>query len=191
MMRKLVLLVVAAFILLPASAQLRRSELSVSYGFAPVTGWTDTYTQLVKELVSGHDTGLKGWGAVTVGYNFRLLNKLSLGVQVVYASNDRRFVPSASEGSAAAPGTVASHYWSVMPNLKWTWLNLRIASLYSRVAVGSTFSRAEAEERRASATDFAFQVSPVGLEVGGRLAAYAEAGIGASGCLVFGARYRF
>lgn len=50
MMRKLLLLFVAALFLLPASAQLRRSELSVSYGFAPVTGWTDTYTDLLKDL---------------------------------------------------------------------------------------------------------------------------------------------
>ncbi len=188
MMRKLLLLFVAALFLLPASAQLRRSELSVSYGFAPVTGWTDTYTDLLKDLVAGHDTGLKGWGAVTVGYNFRLLNKLSLGVQVVYASNDRRIVPAAN---AAPAGTATSHYWTVMPNLKWTWLNLRVVSLYSRVGVGSTFSKAEAGGSDVSATDFAFQASPVGVEVGGRLAAYAEAGIGASGCLIFGARYRF
>ena len=61
----------------------------------------------------------------------------------------------------------------------------------SRVGVGSTFSKAEAGGSDVSATDFAFQASPVGVEVGGRLAAYAEAGIGASGCLIFGARYRF
>ena len=40
-------------------------------------------------------------------------------------------------------------------------------------------------------TQFAFQVSPVGVEVGGRVAAYAEAGIGTSGCLLVGVRYRF
>jgi hypothetical protein len=42
-----------------------------------------------------------------------------------------------------------------------------------------------------SARQWAFQVSPIGVEIGGKVAAYAEAGIGTMGSLVAGLRFRF
>ena len=86
---------------------------------------------------------------------------------------------------------IRNRYWAVMPNVKWTWLNLKIVSLYSRAAVGAVFSEAESGGESEHATRFAYQVSPVGVTVGGRLAAYAEAGVGASGSLLVGLRYSF
>ena len=68
-----------------------------------------------------------------------------------------------------------------MPHLKMRWLNLRILSLYSRIGVGLS----------ESARQWAFQVSPIGVEIGGKVAAYAEAGIGTMGSLVAGLRFRF
>lgn len=62
---------------------------------------------------------------------------------------------------------------------------------YDFVSSGASFSRSEVGGESDKSTQFAFQVSPVGVEVGGRVAAYAEAGIGTSGCLLVGVRYRF
>lgn len=78
-----------------------------------------------------------------------------------------------------------------MPNAKWNWLNLKIVSFYTRVGAGALFAKAKVGGQSDKSTLFAFQVSPVGVEVGGRIAAYAEAGIGTSGSLLVGARYRF
>ena len=35
-----------------------------------------------------------------------------------------------------------------MPNVKWTWLNLKIITLYSRGAIGAVFSKAEIEDAK-------------------------------------------
>ena len=59
------------------------------------------------------------------------------------------------------------------------------------VGSGASFSRSEVGGESDKSTQFAFQVWPVGVEVGGRVAAYAEAGIGTSGCLLVGVCYRF
>lgn len=59
------------------------------------------------------------------------------------------------------------------------------------MTVGAAFSKSKAVGKSDSTTQFAFQVSPLGVEVGGRLAAFAEGGIGMSGSFVIGARYRF
>lgn len=184
MLRKILIAAAVVLVAAPALAQgSRRSEVSVSYGIAPVTDWIDSYSDMLTGIVAGSDTDLTGWGSVTVGYNFRLIGSLRLGAQVVYSSNDQKIRNSGSE--------ISNRYWSVMPNVKWNWLNLKIVSFYSRLGAGASFSKAKVGDHSDTSRQFAFQVSPVGVEVGGRIAAYAEAGIGVSGCLLVGARYRF
>ena len=180
------MLMVAVVVLMavPALAQgSRRSEVSVSYGVAPVTDWIDSYSDMLTGLFTNANTDLKGWGAVTVGYSFRLIGSLRLGAQVVYSSNTQEVKRVGSE--------IKNRYWSLLPNVKWNWLNLKVVSFYSRLGAGAAFSKAKVDGQSEKSTLFAFQVSPVGVEVGGRIAAYAEAGIGTSGCLLVGARYRF
>ena len=70
-------------------------------------------------------------------------------------------------------------------------MNLKVVSFYSRLGAGASISRSEVGGESDKSPQFAFQVSPGGGEVGGRGAAYAEAGIGTSGCLLVGVRYRF
>ena len=144
MIKKLLMAAAVVAMAVPAAAQgSRRSEVSVSYGVAPVTDWIDSYSDMLTGLFTNANTDLEGWGAVTVGYSFRLIGSLRLGAQVVYSSNTQEVRGAGSE------------------------------------------------IRSRKSSQFAFQVSPVGVEVGGRVAAYAEAGIGTSGCLLVGVRYRF
>jgi len=177
MIKKLLMAAAVVAMAVPAAAQgSRRSEVSVSYGVAPVTDWIDSYSDMLTGLFTNANTDLKGWGAVTVGYSFRLIGSLRLGAQVVYSSNTQEVRGAGSE--------IRNRYWSLLPNVKWNWMNLKVVSFYS-------FSRSEVGGESGKSTQFAFQVSPVGVEVGGRVAAYAEAGIGTSGCLLVGVRYRF
>lgn len=184
MIRKILFFAAAVLVAVPACAQkMHRSEVSVSYGFAPITNWIDAYSDQLTGLFSGSDTSLTGWGVVTAGYNFRLLGGLSLGAEVAYSSNRQKVKHVGS--------TIKTRYWTLMPNVKWNWLNLKIMTFYTRIGAGAAFSKSKVDGHEDTATKFAFQVSPIGLEVGGRLAAYAEAGIGTSGCFQVGVRYRF
>ena len=179
MIKKLLMAAAVVAMAVPAAAQgSRRSEVSVSYGVAPVTDWIDSYSDMLTGLFTNANTDLKGWGAVTVGYSFRLI-----GAQVVYSSNTQEVRGAGSE--------IRNRYWSLLPNVKWNWMNLKVVSFYSRLGAGASFSRSEVGGESDKSTQFAFQVSPVGVEVGGRVAAYAEAGIGTSGCLLVGVCYRF
>ena len=182
-MKKILFLAAAVLFCMPLFAQDHRSEITVSYGYAPTSNWSDSFSA-IKDLVSDAKTDISGWGAVTVGYNFRLLGPLSIGAQVVCSTNDQKIRSTGTD--------IRNRYWAVMPNVKWTWLNLKIITLYSRGAIGAAFSKAEIEDAKDEhATRFAYQVSPIGITVGGRLALYAEAGIGASGSILAGVRYRF
>lgn len=184
MIKKLLMAAAVVVMAVPAAAQgSRRSEVSVSYGVAPVTDWIDSYSDMLTGLFTNANTDLEGWGAVTVGYSFRLIGSLRLGAQVVYSSNTQEVRDAGSE--------IRNRYWSLLPNVKWNWMNLKVVSFYSRLGAGASFSRSEVGGESDKSTQFAFQVSPVGVEVGGRVAAYVEAGIGTSGCLLVGVRYRF
>lgn len=184
MIKKLSLVVLALMFVTASFAQgSRRQEITLSYGVAPVTDWIDSYSNLLTGAVVGADTELSGWGAVSLGYNFRVIGGLRIGAQVIYSSNTQSVKDSPSE--------LRNRYWSVMPNIKWNWLNLKIVSIYARVGAGVSFVKSEYKMQNETSTQLAFQVSPLGVEVGGRLAAYAEAGIGTSGSLVAGIRYRF
>lgn len=184
MIRKLSLVAVALLFVATSFAQgSRRQEITLSYGVAPVTDWIDSYSNLLTGAVVGADTKSTGWGAVSMGYNFRVIGGLRVGAQLVYSSNTQSVKDSSSD--------VSYRYWSVLPMVKWNWLNLKIVSIYARAGAGVTFAKASYDSRSEKSTQFAFQVSPLGVEVGGRLAAYAEAGIGTAGSLVAGIRYRF
>lgn len=193
MIKKLMLVAVALTIAATSFAQgSRRQEISLAYGVAPVTDWVDSYSNLLTGAVLGSDTELTGWGAATLGYSFRVIGGLRVGAQVVYSSNTQQVVYLSSTQKVKGVGPdISNSYWSVMPNVKWNWLNLKIISLYARVGAGLTFAKSEYGDRNESATRWAYQVSPIGIEVGTRIAAFAEAGIGTSGSLIVGARYRF
>ena len=113
-----------------------------------------------------------------MGYSFRVIGSLRIGAQVVY------FVERA--GDQGLRFGDQKPLLAVMPNVKWNWLNLKIVSFYTRVGAGASFAKAKVGGQSDKSTLFAFQVSPVGVEVGGRVAAYAEAGIGTSGSLLVG-----
>lgn len=186
MKKKMILLALLLVFAAPGFAQkqgMPRSEVSLSYGVGPVTNWIDTYSDILTGILSGSNSNMSSWGAATLGYNFRLTRNFSIGAQAIYSSNRSELKNSGIQ--------IKNRYWSVMPNVKWSWLNLKIVSLYSRLGAGATFSKAKSGGTADSSTQFAFQVSPIGIEVGGNLAAYAEVGIGTSGCLMAGVRYRF
>lgn len=184
MVRKILLFAVFVVCAVPVCAQgIPRSEVSLSYGVAPITDWIDTYTGLLGELHGAAKHSVTGWGAVTAGYHLRLVGGISIGAQIVYSSN--------KQSIRHTDARISTRYWSVMPGVKLNWLNLKVLTFYARAGVGASFSKAKSGRKEETATKFAFQLSPVGLEIGGRVAAYAEAGIGTAGCFVVGARYRF
>ena len=107
MIKKLLMAAAVVVMAVPAAAQgSRRSEVSVSYGVAPVTDWIDSYSDMLTGLFTNANTDLKGWGSVTVGYSFRLIGSLRLGAQVIYSSNTQEIRGAGSE--------IRNRYWSLL-----------------------------------------------------------------------------
>lgn len=183
MFKKVLLAAAVALFGIPslAHAQLGRGEISVGYGVVPATNWIDAYSNALLDVLDMKDASMESWGGVSVNYGLRLIGGFGVGATFVYSSNTQRL-----DGRK-----IATNCYSIMPHLKMRWLNLRILSLYSRLGAGVTFVKSSGEGLREAERRFAFQVSPIGVEVGGNLAAYVEAGIGTTGSLVAGLRFRF
>lgn len=186
-MKKIILAVACSLFAFTISAQpISRSEVSVSYGLFPATTWVDSFSDIWVNIFTGSEINRKDWGAVTVGYNYRVLKRLSIGVDLSYASNTAEFT---SDGNLWR--TQKNNYWSIMPNLRYSWLNVGILSLYSRAGVGVSCNTTKVDNNTKSSTHLAFQVSPLGIQVGGKISGFVEGGVGMSGSLIAGIRCRF
>lgn len=184
MIRKILFLAALLAVVIPASAQrMHRNELSLSYGAFPTTNWVDEYVGYFDGFYGNASSTMSAWGAVTAGYSFSITKRLSVGVQGVYSSNEQRY--------HTLDATVHNRYWAVMPAVKFSWANLRMVSFYSRVGMGLSFAKSKTGGESVSETQVAFQVSALGVETNGRLGVYAEAGVGQSGCILIGGRWRF
>ena len=141
----------------------------------------DVYSNLALPFLSSK-TGNE-WGAATLGYNYYLTNHISVGAQIVYSSSKTKI----------AETSYKNNYISIMPDVRYSWFNQSWFSLYSRVGAGVLIRHINYTEKIDSENDtkFAYQISPIGLDFGKTIIGFAEFGLGVSGTIIVGARYRF
>lgn len=207
MKKILIALGAAALLIFPAGANaqtngtdFRRNEISLSYGILPTTSWMDMITDMFI-LVGTGATGSpqtrnsSELGAFTASYYYRFNKVLAVGGSYTYSRIDKQII---NADTNVKIGKAASNYHTVMPTLKVNWLNRGVISLYSKVSAGisigtyrETYDRGNGSDFRDTAVMFAFQVSPIGIEAGRGLAGFLEAGIGNTGTVMAGIRYRF
>ena len=83
-----------------------------------------------------------------------------------------------------------------MPTAKFNWLNRGIVTLYSKVATGIYIGsvsdcKVNDLDKDKTSVGFAFQASPIGIELGKQFAFFAEAGLGNTGTVMAGFRVKF
>lgn len=172
-----------------------RHELFVGYGAVPTTDFFGLYSNMLSRLVSFgpvSQENSRSFGAVNVGYLYYVKPWFGVGAIYSYANLKQDVV---SEGMKI--GVEKYGYHNIMPSAKFNWLRRPIVTLYSRVAAGVTITPQQYTDAKTGLTSkttdamFAFQVSPVGVEVGRAFAGFAEVGIGNMGVVQVGLRYRF
>ena len=89
---------------------------------------------------------------------------------------------------------------TVMPSVKFNWLRKKSFGMYSALSAGVMFASVSVEGEAKAAdpnakdetvTTFMFQATALGLEFGGKVRGFVEAGLGEKGLLCAGLRYRF
>lgn len=167
-----------------------RHHVSLAYGMVSVYDVEPMLGGLFPELeASGLDEGVN-MGAVTLGYGYQLSKQLTVGGVFSYAGQ------FGTIQTKPATYVVQQNFFSIMPQVKYNWLNRETWRLYSRVAAGVVVANVGYQDgteinERQTAVSFAFQVSPIGFEFGRVLAGFVEAGFGATGVLAVGIRKSF
>ena len=152
-----------------------KNEISISYGFGAFTDLSSSY---LSGIFSGKQTNYIG--AFGVEYFHR--PKSALGVGVVGTFSTCKWNDS---------NNARTKYFSIMPAVKYNWLNRDHLSMYSKVALGVLFGIDSGDVKDKTNVAVGWQASLVGAEFGSAFRGFLELGYGEQGILVAGLRYKF
>lgn len=200
-MKKIVMMVVAAMMAtmtVCAQNEQLKNEIGVSYG-AGLSMIGDGIGNGIGNGLIEQGLGVYKWdnqkqfGSLSVEY-FRHLNNPKLAVGVI-GSFSRCSEDVILKSDNVKKGDRARNYFTVMPAIKYSWINKKHFALYSKGAVGITVMNVKSNQGTYSSNDskvyFAFQASLVGVEFGGKLRGFVEAGVGEQGIVLAGLKYKF
>lgn len=82
-------------------------------------------------------------------------------------------------------------YLYILPTFRWHWFTRPQFSLYSSAGLGAYFLRNSFGGDTYHKKEFAYQFSFLGIEYGNQFAFFTEFGVGYTGTIVAGGRFRF
>lgn len=170
-------------------------EVTVGYGLLPATSlqtWSRSSYNYDKDYV----------GSIYATYTYRFNQVVGIGATVAYDPANRNYYDDQMP-ELGDICKVRQNNFTVMAHLKINWLNTRVVAMYSKVSLGATFGKANVNNlypdiyevafpEKSSKPRFAYNVAPVGIELGNRqYAAFMQCGFGAEGVFCIGFRYGF
>jgi len=174
-----------------------KNEISISYG-ASVSTITDGIGNAIGNGVIESMTGRewaneKQFGSLSIEYFHHLSDpKVAVGVIGTFCQYGEDVV---NRSSKAKEGERTRNYFTVMPSIKYAWINKDHFALYSKAAIGLTLEqdkqKMNGKTSNNSQVSLAFQFSAIGVEFGGKFRGFVEAGVGEQGIVLAGLRYKF
>ena len=177
-----------------------KDEIGISYGLGLSVigdGIGNTIGMgLVDGFVGREWTDEKVSGTIAVEYFHHLGNpKLAVGGILTWAHYGEDVVNKDNKSVVVAERS--RNYVSLMPAVKYAWVNNEHFAFYSKAAVGLMvlFNKDNDIENNKKNNDqgyfFMWQASPVGIEFGSKVRGFAELGVGEQGFALAGVRYKF
>ncbi len=129
-------------------------------------------------------------GTWSLSYDYRFKKWFDLGLTLSYYGEYSR---SYSNRDSSPVGRNRAHALTVMPAVRFTWVNTGWVRMYSTLGLGATLSGGRFDHNSEPFRDgfIAFQLTPVGIAVGRSLFGFAELGLGAQGVFMMGIGYKF
>ena len=203
-MKKIMMMVAVALMTamnVNAQSEDLKNEINVSYGFGSLSQLGDGIGEGFGEGLgmifsdTENDDGIV-LGPMSLEYFYHFNNpRLAIGGFVSYSKWDSDVVKKG--GDKEKVGERNRNYFSVMPAIKWYWVNKNSFGLYSKAAAGIAFLSstekdfATSKSEDDSSTHFMFQCSAIGAELGKQVRGFAELGFGNQGFVQVGIRYKF
>ncbi len=188
MVKKCMAVMASALMMVSANAQELKNELSVSWGEATNIELSELLLLGITDAVLGEDPNPHYTGAFTLQYFRNVSPKLWVGGNFTYEHSWAR--TKNAQGQSELDHSF--HYFTLMPAVKYKWVNTSVVGLYSKLGVGITYGHLSSDGDSNDGVVFNYQVTPIGFEIGNtRVRAFSELGWGAQGIIQVGARYNF
>lgn len=193
----LVLFALMAMVCVQAQDENPSHEIGVSYGLGVSLigdGIGNAVGAGIFEALTGYEwTNKKNFGTLGVEYFYHLADapRTAIGGIFTYA----RYGEDVEKGGVKE-GERTRSYMTLMPSVKYYYVNGKNFGLYSKVAAGVMMMRAKSESNGKSDTDsdfrFMCQASLLGLEAGSQnFRCFFELGAGEQGIILAGLKYKF
>ena len=196
-MKKLVALLLCLIVVCPVFAKndTDKNEFSITYGQITVPQAAYVLGGVFGSMFSlGHFSFENAHfiGGAGVEYVHYVNDWLGFGGAVLCDYMTATAVNVDSEGKKTPNGKFQLGVASVMPVVKFAWLNREHVGLYSKLAAGAGFTFTNQSEDTKDNFAFAFQVTPIGMDFGGEsFRGFAELGLGMQGLVNVGIRWLF
>lgn len=168
-----------------------KHEISVGYGAIGATDIISIFGDGIVGTISGNIDELNTTGEISAQYLYNLNKTWGIGVGATFSETDGKNKEKTYKQK--------SDYLIVMPTVRANWFRGNYFGMYSRVAAGvyAAFNSAKTTDGKvpsdsSNEVGFAFQLSPIGLEIGSRkVCGYIEGGFGYQGMIMAGLRLGF
>jgi hypothetical protein len=191
-MKRLFLMVVATIMVtMNMNAQDEpKNEIGVFYG---VESASNILSVLTSSFAAAAGDQGSWWGPIGAEYYYHISPVVAVGGVAVYAS-------CKAEDEKTNTEDLSETFITLMPSMKFNWLRKKSFGMYSALSAGVMFAsisvndaakKADPDAKDETITHFMFQATALGIEFGGNLRGFVEAGLGEKGTLCAGLRYRF
>lgn len=171
-----------------------RNEFSIAYGQATIPQFAYVMGEVFGVMFSlGHASfeNPHMFGAAGVEYVHYTNDWFGFGGTVLCDYMTAKTVSVDKDGNKTPNGDFKLGCLSVMPLVKFAWLNRPHVGLYSKLAAGAGYFFANGGEAKDNFS-VAFQATPVGVDFGGeQFRGFLEVGVGWQGIVSGGVRWFF
>ena len=188
-----------------------RHEIGVSYGYPTIAFAmfvdSDPSCPHAEQAFYEND---RNFGPLSLEYFYRISRWISVGGVFTFINRQKDIVQEKIQ-----IGDFTERYYALMPSIKFNWVRSKHFGLYSKlvagpclhtktdkvdsstmiISCGPDYSRTTFIDHCDEYTDrkvgLIGQVTPLGIEAGGRLRVFGELGVGIQGVFNVGLRYKF
>lgn len=165
-------------------------EINAGYGIATLPDFINIFSSVLgAALVPGAVERIdgKGLGNYFIQLNYYLTDRMAVGLEMSYAQYQTTFIMN-SGGSNA----YQSKYITPMILGKYNWLNRPSFKMYSSAAAGlSLYTGVGETSGNSKESHLGFQLTPIGIRAGNKVAFFAELGFGYQGMVAGGISVKF
>nr|WP_315028735.1 outer membrane beta-barrel protein [uncultured Chryseobacterium sp.] len=152
------------------------SEIKISYGLGTSTDFINTFNTIFTLGYGPYEK--KNSGAFIIEYNYAVKDRWVVGADLVYQQMTREYLDESSE---------KSHNYTVAVKSDYNYISKPKFRMYSGLGLGLTMEKSSNPSQNMS--HFNFQLTGLGIRLGGRLGVNAELGFGYKGIVNAGLAY--